>query len=36
VRYRILDNPPWYEAIFLGFQQYLTMLGSTVSVVVLQ
>jgi len=31
VRYRILDNPPWYEAIFLGFQHYLTMLGSTVS-----
>ena len=31
MRYRILDNPPWYEAIFLGFQHYLTMLGSTVS-----
>lgn len=30
VRYRILDSPPWYEAILLGLQQYLTMLGSTV------
>eukprot|EP00878_Enallax_costatus_P034925 GHUV01038874.1.p1 GENE.GHUV01038874.1~~GHUV01038874.1.p1 ORF type:complete len:186 (+),score=4.15 GHUV01038874.1:191-748(+) len=30
MRYTILDNPPWWEAIVLGFQQYLTMLGSTV------
>lgn len=30
VRYAILDVPPWYECLFLGFQHYLTMLGSTV------
>ncbi|CAL5222118.1 g4434 [Coccomyxa viridis] len=30
MRYKILDVPPWYECILLGFQHYLTMLGSTV------
>ncbi|KAK9829197.1 hypothetical protein WJX72_004442 [[Myrmecia] bisecta] len=30
VRYAILDVPPWYETVLLGFQHYLTMLGSTV------
>ncbi|KAK9789229.1 hypothetical protein WJX73_005194 [Symbiochloris irregularis] len=30
VRYAILDVPPWWECLFLGFQHYLTMLGSTV------
>lgn len=30
MRYTILDNPPWWEAIALGFQTYLTLLGSTV------
>eukprot|EP00884_Botryococcus_braunii_P002860 jgi/Botrbrau1/12575/Bobra.0169s0108.1 len=30
--YTILDTPPWYECALLGFQHYLTMLGSTVLV----
>eukprot|EP00882_Tetradesmus_deserticola_P003909 GHRQ01004134.1.p1 GENE.GHRQ01004134.1~~GHRQ01004134.1.p1 ORF type:complete len:143 (+),score=30.74 GHRQ01004134.1:206-634(+) len=30
MRYTILDHPPWWEAIALGFQTYLTLLGSTV------
>ena len=30
VRYSILDIPPWHESVLLGFQHYLTMLGSTV------
>ncbi|CAK0786722.1 hypothetical protein CVIRNUC_009936 [Coccomyxa viridis] len=30
MRYTILDVPPWYECALLGFQHYLTMLGSTV------
>jgi nucleobase transporter 1/2 len=30
--YSIEDNPPWVEAIPLGFQQYLTMFGSTVAI----
>jgi hypothetical protein len=28
--YSILDVPPWWECSLLGFQHYLTMLGSTV------
>jgi hypothetical protein len=28
--YCINDNPRWAEAIVLGFQHYLTMLGTTV------
>jgi nucleobase transporter 1/2 len=30
--YKIDDNPPWVEAIPLGFQHYLTMFGSTVAI----
>ena len=30
--YSIDDNPPWVEAIPLGFQHYLTMFGSTVAI----
>ncbi len=30
VRYGICDVPPWWECLLLGFQHYLTMLGSTV------
>ena len=30
--YRIDDNPPWYLAVLLGFQHYLTMFGATLSV----
>ncbi len=30
--YAIDDNPPWVEAIPLGFQHYLTMFGSTVAI----
>ena len=30
--YSIDDKPPWVEAIPLGFQQYLTMFGSTVAI----
>ncbi|CAL8465374.1 g4910 [Coccomyxa elongata] len=30
MRYGILDVPVWYETLLLGFQHYLTMLGSTV------
>lgn len=30
IRYAVLDNPPWIECLILGFQHYLTMLGSTV------
>ncbi|KAK9835389.1 hypothetical protein WJX81_006828 [Elliptochloris bilobata] len=30
LRYSVLDRPPWAECILLGFQNYLTMLGSTV------
>ena len=30
--YSIDDNPPWVEVIPLGFQQYLTMFGSTVAI----
>ncbi|WIA39456.1 hypothetical protein OEZ86_005555 [Tetradesmus obliquus] len=28
MRYTVLENPPWWECIGLGFQQYLTMIGS--------
>ncbi|XP_064614097.1 solute carrier family 23 member 1-like [Liolophura sinensis] len=30
--YKIDDIPPWYMCILLGFQHYLTMFGSTLSV----
>lgn len=30
LRYTVKDVPPWYICIILGFQHYLTMLGSTV------
>ena len=30
--YSIEDNPPWVEALPLGFQHYLTMFGSTVAI----
>lgn len=30
MRYTILDTPPWIQAVGLGFQVYLTMLGSSV------
>ncbi|HXV62046.1 MAG TPA: solute carrier family 23 protein [Vicinamibacteria bacterium] len=30
--YSIDDNPPWVEALPLGFQHYLTMFGSTVAI----
>lgn len=30
--YGIDDNPPWPQAITLGFQHYLTMFGSTVAI----
>ncbi|HSF18905.1 MAG TPA: solute carrier family 23 protein [Vicinamibacteria bacterium] len=30
--YSIDDNPPWAEALPLGFQHYLTMFGSTVAI----
>ncbi|XP_043215564.1 solute carrier family 23 member 1-like [Amphibalanus amphitrite] len=30
--YEVDDTPPWYYCIVLGFQQYLTMFGSTVSI----
>ncbi|XP_076802860.1 solute carrier family 23 member 1-like [Clavelina lepadiformis] len=30
--YGIDDIPPWYMCIFLGFQHYLTMFGSTVAI----
>ncbi|GBF96299.1 nucleobase-ascorbate transporter-like [Raphidocelis subcapitata] len=30
LRYEVLDRPPLPQAILLGFQQYLVMLGSTV------
>lgn len=30
--YRINDNPPWYLAMGLGFQHYLTMVGSTITI----
>ncbi|XP_057294071.1 solute carrier family 23 member 2-like isoform X2 [Hydractinia symbiolongicarpus] len=30
--YRIDENPPWYYGMFLGFQHYMTMFGSTVAV----
>ncbi|XP_066928337.1 solute carrier family 23 member 1-like [Clytia hemisphaerica] len=32
VIYKVNDNPPWYLAIVLGFQQYMTMFGSTIAV----
>lgn len=30
--YSIEDNPPWYLGILLGFQHYLTMFGSTLTI----
>lgn len=30
LRYAVNDVPPWYFCVLLGFQHYLTMLGSTV------
>lgn len=30
LRYAVLDRPPLPQAVLLGFQQYLVMLGSTV------
>ena len=30
--YSVEDVPPWYMCILLGFQQYLTMFGATVSI----
>lgn len=30
--YGIEDRPPWVETVFLGFQHYLTMFGSTVAI----
>ena len=30
--YSVEDIPPWYMCILLGFQQYLTMFGATVSI----
>ncbi|CAK9214205.1 unnamed protein product [Sphagnum troendelagicum] len=32
LKYCINDNPPWPEAIALGFQHYLTVLGSSVMI----
>ncbi|CAM6081627.1 unnamed protein product [Calypogeia fissa] len=32
IKYSINDNPPWPEAVILGFQHYLTILGSTVMI----
>ncbi|XP_046843448.1 solute carrier family 23 member 1-like isoform X2 [Xenia sp. Carnegie-2017] len=31
LNYAIDENPPWHMALFLGFQHYLTMFGSTVA-----
>ena len=30
LKYSVNDVPPWYLCVLLGFQHYLTMLGSTV------
>ncbi|CAB4021079.1 solute carrier family 23 member 2-like, partial [Paramuricea clavata] len=30
--YSIEENPPWYLAILLGFQHYLTMFGSNITI----
>ncbi|XP_046846238.1 solute carrier family 23 member 2-like [Xenia sp. Carnegie-2017] len=32
LNYRIDETPPWYLALFLGFQHYLTMFGATLAV----
>ena len=32
LQYSLEDVPPWYTAMFLGFQHYLTMIGGTVSI----
>ncbi|CAN0920799.1 Nucleobase-ascorbate transporter 4 [Linum grandiflorum] len=32
VEYCVNSNPCWSEAIFLGFQQYLVMLGTTITI----
>ncbi|GIL76348.1 hypothetical protein Vretifemale_5964 [Volvox reticuliferus] len=30
LRYTVIDVPPWHVCLILGFQHYLTMLGSTI------
>ncbi|GLI64856.1 hypothetical protein VaNZ11_008241 [Volvox africanus] len=30
LRYTVIDVPPWHVCLVLGFQHYLTMLGSTI------
>ncbi|XP_077979331.1 solute carrier family 23 member 1-like [Glandiceps talaboti] len=32
VAYGIIEVPPWYLAILLGFQHYLTMFGATIAI----